>query len=382
MGPHAPVLRSDTMRHAQLLALLTILLAVACAPVGTRELHEVALLDPNGSLRYRYAYGSADTLPLDGRDLALGRVVGDAAETTPYAVGGARTVDDAAFLRDEVDLSVAAPLEVVRIPLTTDLQVTTRSPVARAYYFDGARWFELPRDLPAGLTRTVVPVPVATPLRGAASLTPAEADALAAGLAASGRALILATLDGDALAGESPHPFAASAPQGLDEYRHSAFWLQPRLTTDASAYRAPPERLIFDLVAQGGQGAAPPRDTFVVLSDEDELRSFWSAVQANAFTPPPPPELRFDRETILGVRLAERPTGGYGIEVAGVERDGDELFIDVVLREPAEGAIVPQALTQPWAIVRVLGIEANVVWFRDPSGGGLFAVARDDATPF
>jgi hypothetical protein len=355
------------MRHALLLALLPILLVVACAPVGTRELHEVALLDPDGALRYRYAYGSADTLPLDGGDLALGRVVGDAAEATPYAVAGARTVDDAAFLRDTVDATVDAPLEVVRIPLTTDLQVTTRRPVARAYYFDGARWFELPRDLAAGVTRTVVPVPVATPLRGAASLTPAEADALAAGLAARG---------------EAPHPFAASAPQGLDEYRHSAFWLQPRLRTDAAAYRAPPERLIFDVVAQGGQGAAPPRDTFVVLSDEDELRSFWSAVQADAFAPPPPPELRFDRETILGVRLAQRPTGGYGIEVAGVERDGDELFVDVVLREPAEGAIVTQALTQPWAIVRVLGMEADVVWFRDPAGGGLFAVARDDASPF
>jgi hypothetical protein len=370
------------MRHALLLALLPILLAVACAPVGTRELHDVALFDPNGALRYRYAYGSADTLPLDGRDLALGRVVGDAAESTAYAVAGARTVGESPFLRDEVEPTVAPPVEVARIPLTTDLQVTTQRPVARAYYFDGARWFELPRDLPAGVTRAVVPVPVTRPLRGAASLTPAEADALAAGLGARGQPLILATLADDALPGDDPHPFAASAPQGLDEYRHSAFWLQPRLTTDASAYRAPPERLIYDVVAQGGQGAAPPRDTFVVLSDEDELRSFWNAVQANALTPPPPPELRFDRETILGVRLAQRPTGGYGIEVAGVERDGDELFVDVLLREPAEDAIVTQALTQPWAIVRVLGVEANVVWFRDPAGGGLFAVARDDATPF
>jgi hypothetical protein len=135
-------------------------------------------------------------------------------------------------------------------------------------------------------------------------------------------------------------------------------------------------------VAQGSQGAAPPRDTFVVLSDEDELRSFWNLVQAEAFSPPPAPELRFDRETVLGIRLDERPTGGFGIEVTGVERDGDELFVDVVLREPAADAIVTQALTQPWAIVRVLGIEADVVWFRDPAGGGLFAVARDDASPF
>lgn len=370
------------MRHVSFFALLFVLIASACAPVGTRELHEVVLFDRDGATRYRYAYGSADLLPLDGTDRDLGRTVGDAFDGRAFTVASARIVDDEPFLTASEAESVDAPLTGARIPLTTDLRLTTTAAIERAYYFDGRRWFELPRNLPAGVTRNVVPVPVSTPLRGAASLTPAEADAFAAALGEGGIPQIVATLDPESLAGEAPHPFAASAPGGLDEYRHSAFWVQARLGTDVSAYEPPPERFIFDVVARGSQAAAPSRDRFDVLADEDELRSFWNAVQANAFTPAPLPELRFDRETVLAIRLAERPTGGYGIEVVGVELDGDDLFVEVALREPADGATVTQALTQPWALIRVLGTEATVVWFRDPETGELFAVARGANSPF
>lgn len=370
------------MRHVPLYAILLLVLVGACAPVGTRELHDVALFEPDGATRYRYVYGSADLLPLDGVDRQLGRTVGDAFDDTAQVVAAARIVDGAPFLRATSEETIDPPLEVGRIPLTTDLRLVTTAAVERSYYFDGDRWFELPRDLAAGVTRTVVPVPVSKPFRGAASLTPAEADALAARLGAGGIARVVAMVPSARLAGETPHPFAASAPEGLDEYRYSAFWIQERLATDTDAYEPPPERFIFDVVARGGQGAAPLRDRFEVLTDEDELRTFWNAVQADAFAPAPLPELRFDRETVLAIRLAERPTGGYAIDVAGVELDDDELFVDVVLREPAADAVVTQAVTSPWVLVRVLGTEATVVWFRDPDSGELFAVARGVGSTF
>lgn len=370
------------MRHVSLIALLVLVVVAACAPVGSRELHDVVLFDGDGATRYRYVYGSADLLPLDGVDRDLGRTVGDAFDGRANAVASARVVDGEPYLTATEARSVEPPLTVARIPLTTDLRLTTTTALERAYYFDGRRWFELPRDLAAGVTRNVVPVPVSTPLRGAGSLTPAEADALAAALGEGGIPRVLATLKPETLAGDPPHPFAASAPEGLDEYRHSAFWVQSRLGTDDSAYEPPPERFIFDVVARGTQGAAPTRDQFDVLANRDELRSFWNAVQSDAFAPPPLPELRFDRETVLAIRLAERPTGGYGIEVAGVELDGDDLFVEVALREPAPDATVTQAVTQPWALIRVLGTEATVVWFRDPDSGELFAVARGANSPF
>lgn len=371
------------MRTPLSFAFLLAALLAACAPVGSRELHEVVLAADDGAVRLRYLYGSADTVSLDGRERELGRLAGDAAEGDPYGVAAARTVDGAPLLRASLDATLAAPLSVARIPLTTDLRLTTRDAVARAYYFDGRRWFDLGRDLEAGRTTTVVPRPVATPLRSAGALTPAEADALASGLASEGRPLVVAVLPEEALAGEDALAgLAARPPDGLDEYRHSLLWLQHGLETDAGAYRAPARRGLFEVVASGDQGNDPGRDRFVLIDDRDALRSFWNEVHASAFTPPPLPEARFGRETLLGVRLTERPSGGYRIEVDRVVREDDELFVDVRLIEPAEGSLSTTALTTPWTLVRVLGVDAGVVWFRDPEGGALFAVARADDAPF
>lgn len=368
-------------------------LLAACAPDGTRDLHEVVLASEDGVERYRYAYGSSDLLPLPGgQDLALGPRVGEAATETPFAVAGARTVADGEpFVRDRYGANVALPLRVSRIPLTTDLRLVLQEPVDRSWYFDGDRWFELPRELTAPRTVDVVPRPAATPFRGAASLTPAEADALAGGLASDGEAKVVswrrpqeasepedvaafADDEADDRPAWAPHP-----PDGVDAYRHSLFYVQRGVQVDASAYRPPERESIHEVVASGSQGATPERDRFVLLRSESDLRTFWNQVHAGGFADAPElPEARFGRETLLGVRLAQRPTGGYGIDVSRVTREDDELFVDLRLTEPAEDAIVTQALTAPWMLIRVLGSDATVAWFRDPEAGTLFAVARTD----
>lgn len=394
-------MRTHLLAPLLLAVLLLAILAAACAPVGSRELHEVVLIDQDGATRLQYVYGSAETLPLEDRDVQLGRTVGDAADEVAFGVSGARLVDGAPLLRSSLDVEVEPPLRVARIPLTTDLRVVTTRAVPRSFYFDGQRWFELPRDLGAGVTITAVPRPVSAPLRGTASLTPAEADAVAAGLAEGGRPLVVAVLgdatddgagdvaDGDAAAlaaapagGALPTELGPRPPGGLDEYRYSAYFVQRSVTTDASAYRAPARRTLFEVIARGDQGTDPDRDRFVLIEDQDELRSYWNAVQAESFRPDAVPEADFRRETVLGVRLAERPSGGYGIEIVDVYEEDGELFVDVRLVEPAPDALVTTVVTSPWILVRVLGVDASVVWFRDPDDGALFGVARGEDAPF
>jgi hypothetical protein len=166
----------------------------ACAPVGTRELHEVVVANPDGVTRIGYAYGSAEALPLRDAEYQLGSSVGEAAEDRPWAVAGARMVEGEPFLRTTYDRELAPPLQVARIPLTTDLRVRTQQALSRAYYFDGERWFSLGRDLPAGRTLTVAPRAAPGALRGAGDLTPAEADAMAAAIGAEGRPAAVAFL--------------------------------------------------------------------------------------------------------------------------------------------------------------------------------------------
>lgn len=388
------------MRTLLLAPLFLAVLLAACAPVGSRELHDVVLVDQDGATRLRYAYGSADTLPLEDRDLQLGRIAGESAEDVPFGVAAARLVDGDPLLRSSLEVELEPPLRVARIPLTTDLLVVTTRAVPRSFYFDGQRWFELPRDLDAGVTITAVPRPVASPLRGTAALTPAEADAVAGGLAADARPLVVAVLDDGASPGgedaDGSEPVAGdgdaidapqarltpSPPGGLDEYRYSAFWVQRSVTTDPDAYRAPARPTLSEVIARGDQGTDPGRDRFVLIEDQDELRSFWNAVQASSFRPEQVPEADFSRETVVGIRLAERPSGGYGIEIVDVGAEDGELFVDVRLVEPAPDALATTVVTTPWILVRALGVDASVVWFRDPDDGALFAVARAEDAPF
>jgi hypothetical protein len=55
----------------------------------------------------------------------------------------------------------------------------------------------------------------------------------------------------------------------------------------------------------------------------------------------------------LTVRLGERRTGGYGIRVRRITRDGPTLTLRCEITAPRDGAIVSQALTYPAQTVSV-----------------------------
>ena len=55
----------------------------------------------------------------------------------------------------------------------------------------------------------------------------------------------------------------------------------------------------------------------------------------------------------LTVRLGERRTGGYGIRVRRITRDGPTLTMRCEITAPRDGAIVTQALTYPAQTVSV-----------------------------
>ncbi len=364
---------------------LLIMMLSACAPVGSATLHDVVLIDEEGAQRLRYAYGTADTLDLDEATYTLGDLVARSEVNDPFAVQAARLLDEQPFLLDTATDTFQRPFDVVRVPLTTDLELRTREALESVHYFDGTRWFTLARNVEANLTRSITPVPTTTPLRGDASLTPAEADAIATGLSQDGAPRVVATLaqtDEDATEAFQPAVFEADDPGGLDEYLHSVVYVQTDLPVDDATYRDPGQRALFEIAASGRQGVAPDQDRFALVNDAAALSAFWSEVQANALTPPALPDARFGSETLVAVQLATRPSSGYGIDVQRVERRDGEVFIDLVLTEPAEGAITSTVITNPWVLIRVLGIDADVVWFRNPDDGRLFAVARASEAPF
>ena len=68
----------------------------------------------------------------------------------------------------------------------------------------------------------------------------------------------------------------------------------------------------------------------------------------------------------LTARLGERRTGGYGIRVVRIIRDGPTLTLRCEVTAPKEGAIVTQALTYPAQTVsvdegRVRGVRVAIL---------------------
>jgi hypothetical protein len=146
--------------------------------------------------------------------------------------------------------------------------------------------------------------------------------------------------------------------------------------TDEGSFRPAPRDVPFEVVARGQQAVGVTEPSYRLLRTPAELATAWNQMHGAALQAPPLPGADLARETILAVFLGQKPTGGYGAEVRGVTVEGGELFIDLVQTSPAPDAMVTQALTSPWLLVRVPRGGISAAWFRDPTDGSLIAVAR------
>jgi len=346
-----------------IMAVLTLL--VACEPDAAPQLHDVTVTGVLDA-RISYLYGSPRSFTIEGTQVELA-APDPAGARPPLAVTGSLAVDGEPFLR-EVAEPVDAPVDVRRIPLTTDLQVRTLAVTRAVLYFDGNAWFTLGEDDQAGLDLRVTPRPRSARLRGLGELTLNEADVLAAYLESLGEPLVVSVLaDGDV---------PRRSVDGLAEYRSSALHVQTGLATDAGAFRPAPRTVQWEDVASGQQAVNVVRPTFRLVRNEAAFRSLWNQLHGAQLEVPPLPSVDFARETLLVVMMGQRPSGGYAVDVRGVSIEGTDLFVDVRFLEPESGAVTSSALTSPWAVVRVLRGGISAAWFRDPADGSLFAVAR------
>ncbi len=347
--------------------LAALALLVACDPDAAPQLHDVTITGVVDA-RLSYFYGEPRSFTLDGETVTLAPADPDALRV-PLSVTGSLTVDGEPFLRTPVE-PISAPVDVRRIPLTTDVQVRTVAATRALLYYDGNSWFVLGEDDQAGLDLRVTPRPRSARLRGLGELTLTEADAIANYLESLGEPLVVSVLGGPDVPRRSV--------DGLAEYRASALHVQTGLATDAGAFRPAPRTVQWETVASGQQAVNVQRPTFRLVRSEAELRSIWNQLHGSQLTVPALPSVDLARETVLVVMMGQRPTGGYSVDVRGVSLEGTDLFVDVRLVEPSSGAVTTSALTSPWAVVRVLRGGVSAAWFRDPDDGRLFAVARRD----
>lgn len=113
-----------------------------------------------------------------------------------------------------------------------------------------------------------------------------------------------------------------------------------------------------------GYDSAIATDGVRLARSDAELRTLWREHTANHLPASEPPKVDFAREMVALVTLGTRTSGGYAIEVTTVcEKDGR---IEVEAREvkPAEGAILPMVMTQPYQLIATPRHEAQSATLR------------------
>lgn len=356
------------MRRPSLVLVLFIsaLALSACRSDPAPDLHELTLF---GDLHERVAwfYGEPRAFEFAGQTRLLEAPLSGSV-TAAWYVPNALQIDGMPAFVDTPESRVEAPVEVRRIPLTTDLQLRSSRGTRAVLYYDGSAWLQLGEFDPAGLNQRLTARPRLAALRGLGELTAAEADALARRLEALEEPLIVTFLS----SAEVPRRVV----DGVAESRATAVYVSRGVEVDVAAFRPAPRDVVFEVVGSGQQAVGVNRPLYLLIRDVAELNAVWRLAYGGVLNPPPVPMVDFARETMVAMFMGEKPTGGFGLAVRGVTFEGGDLFVALDIQEPRPGMMVTQALTSPWTVLRIPRGGFSAVWFRHPTQDQLIAVAR------
>lgn len=102
----------------------------------------------------------------------------------------------------------------------------------------------------------------------------------------------------------------------------------------------------------GGSYSGVSQEQVIVARDAAQLQALWTQHRGGG-AGTAPPTVDFTKELVIGAFFGRKPSGGYGISVASVERIGADLYVRTERRSPAPGQPVTLALTSPFQIVVV-----------------------------
>jgi hypothetical protein len=112
-----------------------------------------------------------------------------------------------------------------------------------------------------------------------------------------------------------------------------------------------PLRILYQDVLCGGNRPTPSVN---LVADSDQLKQIFIESKGRILGQSlPTPAVDFDAEHVVTIQMGQKPTGGYGIELAEPHATLNDGEARIRLRwiEPAPGSIVTQILTSPCLIV-------------------------------
>lgn len=70
-------------------------------------------------------------------------------------------------------------------------------------------------------------------------------------------------------------------------------------------------------------------------------------------------EVDFAQQQVVLVTLGSQPTGGYWTKITAIQQLGDTLYVEGLANAPAEGDVVTEALTYPYAAAVIPATSAT-----------------------
>jgi hypothetical protein len=101
-------------------------------------------------------------------------------------------------------------------------------------------------------------------------------------------------------------------------------------------------------VQRGDLSAIEERREVVVRTSAE-----WAALWKQHSPGQKPPAFDPARSMVVGVFLGSRPSGGFGVEITGVQRDGADLVVTYRESKPDPQMMVIQMVTAPFHLVRI-----------------------------
>ncbi len=98
----------------------------------------------------------------------------------------------------------------------------------------------------------------------------------------------------------------------------------------------------------------------MVITDPKDWAELWKRVHRGKIPIPEVPTIDFNKNMVLAVFMGQKPTSGYAIQITEISRTNGEVVVKVKEVTPPKGAILLQVLTQPFHIVVVPKVEAQV----------------------
>lgn len=109
----------------------------------------------------------------------------------------------------------------------------------------------------------------------------------------------------------------------------------------------------FETIEKGQHSGIGGQEPQVFKVDTQAAwEEFWSRHQAVITPAPPLPAVDFSQEMVIAAVDGQEPSGGYRLEITGMEEIEDGLLVRVRKEKPGQRCIVAAAITQPFHIVR------------------------------